>query len=201
MRINNQGCVSDPADWPNGIGCLGGANKVTRGGLNYNSTLGYSSGIIADTFNAFGVAPRFLSGPTGVFTPYAAAIPAAFNYFLANPCVLTPGTNTGSCPGYVLDNATGTAIFGARPQGYGLPTEYYSGTNRPNNLRKVNTGLVPSYVADEFQITFTANFDVTEDISMTSVTGSVPYSSAYSTVCTAAGNFPGLRTGMNPIPN
>jgi outer membrane receptor protein involved in Fe transport len=171
MRISNQGCVADPTDWPNGIGCLGGNNKVQNGGINYNSTLGYSSGIIADTFFALGAAPRFLSGPLGVFTPYVAAFPAALGHFIANPCTLTPGTNTGSCPGYLLDDATGTAIFGARPGGYGLPLEYYNGSNRPRGLRTVNTQLRPRYVADEFQITFNANFDITENLSFQSVTG------------------------------
>ena len=169
MRINNQGCVADPTDWPNGIGCLGGANKPVNGGINYNSTLGYSSGIISDTFHVLfgGALPRFLSGPAAVFTPYAGAI----GYLAANPCVLTPGTNTGACPGYVLDNATGTALFGARPGGYGLPLEYYNGTNRPQGRRDINTQLIPRYVADEIQITFSADFDLTEQLTLTTVTG------------------------------
>jgi len=175
MRITNQGCVSDPTDWPNGIGCLGGANKVQRGGINYNSTLGYSSGIITDTFASVGLAPRFLSGPTGIFTPYAIAffgMAPMFNHFVNNPCTLTPGTNTGSCPGYVADNAAAAASgLPALPQGYGLPSEYYTGANRPRSLRKVNTGLIPRYVADEFQTTFSANFDITEELTLTSVTG------------------------------
>jgi outer membrane receptor protein involved in Fe transport len=169
MRINNQGCVADPTDWPNGIGCLGGANKVRNGGINYNSTLGYSSGIIGDTFHGLtgGALPRFLSGPLAIFTPYAGQI----GYLLANPCQLTPGTNTGSCPGYVLDNAAGTALLGPRAGGYGLPLEYYNGSNRPSGLRTVNTQLTPRYVADEIQITFSADFDLTENLTLTSVTG------------------------------
>jgi outer membrane receptor protein involved in Fe transport len=171
MRISNQGCVADPTDWPNGIGCLGGGNRVANGGINYNSTLGYSSGIIADTFNFFGAAPRFLSGPLAVFTPYAASVPGVLPYFLANPCTLTPGTNTGACPGYVLDDATGTALFGARPGGWGLPFEYYNGSNRPSGLRNVNTQLRPRYVADEFQITFNASFEISENLTLATVTG------------------------------
>ncbi len=175
MRINNQACTADNTAWPNGIGCLGGSNKLQQGGINYNSTLAYSSGIISDTFNALsgGVLPRFLSGPTGIFTPYllsgniANPIDA---YFFGNPC-----TVGGGCPGYVLQGALGSAIatgaFGARPGGYGLPSEYFSGSNRPRNLRRVNTQLVPKYVADEIQITFTSNFDLTESLQLTSVTG------------------------------
>ncbi len=166
MRITNQGCVSDPTPWPNGIGCLGGNNKIQRGGINYNSTLAYSSGIIADTFAALAGTPRFLSGPQALFTPYLLAIPAAFNYFVSNPC-----TVGGGCTGYVLDNATATGIFGANPNTWGLPLEYFDGSSRPNSLRKVSTQLIPRYVADEFQTTFSANFDLTEQLTLTSVTG------------------------------
>jgi outer membrane receptor protein involved in Fe transport len=170
MRINNQGCVADLTPWPTGIGCLGGNRKIQNGGINYNSSLGYSSGIIADTFFGFGVAPRFLSGPLAIFTPYAAAVPGVFGYLLANPCTLT-GPNTGTCPGYVLDNATGTAIFGPRPGGYGLPLEYYNGSNRPSGLRDINAQMTPQYQADEIQITFNASFELTENLTLSSVTG------------------------------
>jgi outer membrane receptor protein involved in Fe transport len=173
MRINNQGCVADPTDWPNGIGCLGGSRKVRNGGINYNSSLAYSTGIITDTFNVLtgGAVPRHLSGPSGLFSPYLLGIPAVQAHFFGNPCTATPAPGQPFCPGYVLDNATGAAVFGARPNGYGLPFEYYTGSNRPKGLRTVNTQLVPRYVADEIQITFTANFDITESMTLTSVTG------------------------------
>ncbi|HEY8123610.1 MAG TPA: TonB-dependent receptor [Myxococcota bacterium] len=176
MRINNQGCVPDPQDWPNGIGCLGGNNKIQPGGVNYNSTLGYSSGINVDTGIAAGSgASRFLSGPRGIMTTSfltaGGVIGTQANArFLGNPCVYQGG-NTGICPGYLFDNASGTAAFGATPEGYGLPNVYYTGVNRPSNLRDINTQLKPRYVADELQITFTANFDITEDLTLTAVTG------------------------------
>ena len=166
-RISNQACVPDPTDWPNGVGCLGGSNKLRQGGINYNSTLAYSSGIISDTFAALAGTPRFLSGPQALFAPYLLGIaPAIDNYFFSNPC-----TVAGGCPGYVLDDATAASVFGANPNTWGLPLEYFNGTNRPSNLRTVNTQLVPRYVADEFQITMTANFDLTEQLTLTSVTG------------------------------
>jgi iron complex outermembrane receptor protein len=176
MRINNQGCVPDPQDWPNGIGCLGGSNKIRPGGVNYNSTLGYSSGINVDTGIAGGSgASRFLSGPRGIMTTSfltaGGVIGAeAQDRFFDNPCVYQGG-NTGHCPGYLFDNTSGTAAFGATPEGYGLPTPYYTGVNRPPNLRDINTQLNPRYVADEIQITFAANFDITENLTLTSVTG------------------------------
>jgi outer membrane receptor protein involved in Fe transport len=183
MRINNQGCVSDNTAWPNGIGCLGGNNKTKPGGVNYNSTLGFSSGIYIDTLYGIGAAPsRFLAGPQAVMTPLlftnalappgglpAGLVNATFGYFQANPCTLTPGTNSGACPGYLLNDAAGDAIFG--PGTYGMPTEFYAGTNRPSDLRSINTQMNPRYGADEIQITFTANFDLTENLSLTSVTG------------------------------
>ena len=182
MRINNQGCTPDSTDWPNGIGCLGGSNKTRPGGINYNSTLGYSVGIYLDTLHALGLTPnRFAAGPRGIMTPLlfttalappgsfpAPLVGASFGYFAANPCVYA-GNNTGSCPGYLFNDATGDAIFG--PDTYGLPTEFYSGSNRPQDLRKINTQLKPRYVADEIQITFGANFDITESLTLTSVTG------------------------------
>ncbi len=182
MRINNQGCVSDNTAWPNGIGCLGGSNKTKPGGINYNSTLGFSSGIYIDTLNVIGAAPsRFLAGPQAVMTPLlftnalvppgglpAGLVAATFGYFQANPCVYA-GNNTGSCPGYLLNDAAGDAIFGAGT--WGMPTEFYAGTNRPKDLRTINTQLKPRYVADEIQITFTASFELTESLSLTSVTG------------------------------
>jgi len=192
MRINNQGCTSDNTAWPNGIGCLGGNNKTQPGGINYNSTLGYSSGIYIDTLTAIGAAPsRFLSGPQAIMTPLlftnalappgglpAPLVNAMFGYFTApgNQCVMTPSAanpNAGTCPGYLLQgtagDALGDAIFGAGT--YGMPTEFYAGTNRPKDLRTINTQMNPRYKADEIQITFTANFDLTENLSLTSVTG------------------------------
>ncbi len=167
MRISNQGCAPDLTAWPNGIGCLGGSNKLVQGGINYNSTLAYSSGIISDTFAALAGTPRFLSGPQALFTPYLLGVaPSIDAYFFGNPC-----TVGGGCPGYVLDDATASGVFGANPNTWGLPSLYFNGSNRPKELRKVNTQLVPQYQADEIQITFTANFDLTEELMLTSVTG------------------------------
>jgi outer membrane receptor protein involved in Fe transport len=168
MRIQQQGCTADTRPFPNGIGCLGDGNPLQPGGINYNSTLGYSSGIITDTFSAltFGAVPRFLSGPQALFAPYLLANEDAAAYFFNNPC-----TVAGGCPGYVLDDETATGIFGPNPNGWGLPSPYYTGANRPGNVRRVRTQLIPTYVADEFQTTFTANFDVTENLKLTSVTG------------------------------
>lgn len=166
MRINKQGCTPDPNSWPFSIGCLGGSNKLQRGSINYDSTLGYSGGVIVDSFHVFsgGAVPRFLSGPLAVFTPYL------------GPGVFGTAASGGITTSYVLSDALGNAIFGVPATAfgapsYGLPTPYYNGSTVPASSRQVSTQFDPRYRADEIEITFEVNFDLTEQLQLTSVTG------------------------------
>jgi outer membrane receptor protein involved in Fe transport len=180
MRINKQACTTDARPWPFSIGCQGGDVRMRGDPINSSSILVYSTGIIIDTMHALGPlhnfllgqpggspytalgfpnrpvtqVPRYLTGPIGVFTPYA------------NPALL--GTD-----GYLASQASGDAMFGPflGPQTYGTPTEFYEGAVNPSSLRKVNTQLDPRYATSEFMGTLVVNFDVTETLTLTSVTG------------------------------
>ncbi len=158
MRITNQGCNTDTRDFPFTQGCLGGDRKLRRDPVNHASTLAYSTGVLIDTFHVLtgGLVPRFLNGPISVFTPYATgAIPGVvFGFAQQN---------------YVLTDAQGDALIG--PGNWGLATQPYQGTFKPRSIRSVNTQLDPRYWADEFEATLEANWHVTENITLTSVTG------------------------------
>jgi len=172
-RMNKQACTTDPRPWPYGIGCQGGDVEMQGDPINSGSILVYSTGIIMDTLHTLGPVhnfllanglagipffvnrqvtqvPRFLTGPVGVFTPYS--VPARL-----------------PIDGYLLSDAFADAAFG--PRNYGTPTEFYAGASNPSGLRDVNTQLDPRYVTDETMVTLVVNWDVTENVRLTSVTG------------------------------
>jgi outer membrane receptor protein involved in Fe transport len=181
MRMNNQACTTDARPWPYSIGCVGGDTALERQQPNGAAGLGYSTGIIQDTMSklagthnaliGFGLpglpffpnrlvtpTPRYLSGPVGIFVPYTTAAAGVPGAIAANG-------------GYLMTDANADAFFGFGPDNYGAPTPYFGGGQNPSNLRNVNSPYDPRYAADEVMTTFVVNWDVTDSIQVTSVTG------------------------------
>jgi outer membrane receptor protein involved in Fe transport len=168
-RFQKQACTRNDVDvWPYNTGCVARdpvTNQEVRLGsqpLNYFGTLGYELGALIDSAHVFtgGAVPRYLSGNLGVLSALL-------------------GFPFGASP--FLDDAQ-AALIGLPPAGvfgapaYGPPTELYANSVNPSDKRKVRTLFDPYYYADEFQLTFEVNWDVTENVRLTSVTG---YHNAY----------------------
>ena len=94
-------------------------------------------------------------------TAIGAGFPLPLTRYLTGPLGVLNGSPTSLADRLLQDPLNGL----------GTPTAPFDNTVNPRSLRQVSTQLTPQYHADEVQTTLEVNFHLSEDVTLTSITG------------------------------